>query len=356
MTDYSFGSKLLHHMALNSIGVRRVAFDLDCMMARFKRPPEKVAPPVFISGLARAGTTILLEALYSTGAFTTLTYRHMPFVMAPVIWHSMSSGLQKTAELKERAHGDRLYVNFDSPEAFEEVFWLSFADDPYVMEKWLEPHVFDAEVIEHYQKFVENIITSTSGDAATIYLAKNNNNLLRIQSLKKAFPESVIIVPFRHPYDQARSLHNQHQKFLKVHAEDPFSLRYMNWLGHFEFGSNFKPFHVSDDVIPKSKEELDTIDYWLGYWGAVYTFVVEQHGDDVVFLDYDRFCLEPEMSLERLSLAVSLDSSLLMPFREKVKSAVRYDRESTDYSDSVNRVYEELQKRSLQSHEAGPGG
>jgi Sulfotransferase family len=349
MADYSFGSKLLHYMALNSRTMRRVAFDMDCMMARFQKAPEKIAPPVFISGLARAGTTILLEALYSTGVFTTLTYRHMPFVMAPVSWNSITSGLQKNTELKERAHGDRLYVNFDSPEAFEEVFWLSFADDPYVKKDRLEPHGFDSEVIDNYQKFVKNIVTSCGGNESTRYLAKNNNNLLRIQSLKKAFPESVIVVPFRNPYDQAKSLQRQHEKFLKVHTEDSFSLRYMNWLGHFEFGMNFKPFNVCDDVLPESREQLNEIGYWLDYWRAVYQFVMEQYGDHVVFLDYDRFCLEPEMSLEKLARSISLDPSLLVPFRDKIKNAVQYDRDTTNTPESVNKVYEELQKISLQS-------
>ncbi len=349
MTDYSFGSRLLHYMALNSLAARRVAFDLDCMMARMRKVPEKIAPPVFIAGLARAGTTILLKTLYSTGVFKTLTYRHMPFVMAPIIWHSISSGFQKKAELKERAHGDGIYVNFDSPEAFEEVFWLSFADAPYVHQNRLEHHVFDSEVIASYQKFVLNILTSCAGDGSTRYLAKNNNNLLRIKSLKKAFPESVIIVPFRNPYDQAKSLHRQHQEFLKVHSEDSFSLRYMNWLGHFEFGLNFMPFYVSNDVLPESKEQLNKIDYWLNYWQAVYHFVMEHHRDDVVFFDYDRFCSEPEISLEKLAATLSLNSSMLISFRKRINKAIHYDRGNIKTPEAVTRVYEQLQKVSLQS-------
>jgi hypothetical protein len=314
------------------------------MMSRLRRTPKKTVPHVFIAGLARAGTTILLEALYSTGIFATLTYRHMPFVMAPVTWLHITSGQLRSGELKERAHGDRLLVNFDSPEAFDEIFWLTFAETPYVKQHWIEPHEFDSDILENYQRFVENVITSCGGNDSTRYLAKNNNNILRIHSLKRAFPESVVIVPFRNPFDQAKSLHRQHQKFSRVHAEDPFALRYMNWLGHFEFGLNFKPFNVSKDVLPESDEQLENIEYWMNYWKSVYQFMMERYADDVVFFDYDRFCAEPESSLEKLARDCSFERSLLMPFRNKVKNAVQYDRKLEKIPKDVTKVYEELQK------------
>jgi hypothetical protein len=351
MADYSFFSKLIHYMALNSQAARKVAFEIDCMMSHLRRTSEITAPPVHIAGLARSGTTILLEALYSTGVFASLTYRHMPFVMAPLIWRLITAGQQRSIELKERAHGDRLYVNFDSPEAFEEIFWLTFADYPYVKKLWLEPHDSDSQVLENYQSFVENVLKSCSASKSTRYLAKNNNNILRIRSLKIAFPHGDIIVPFRNPYDQARSLHRQHQNFLKVHTEDSFSLRYMNWLGHFEFGMNFRPFKVNEEVVPESGEQLNDIDYWFGYWKNVYQFVIERYGDDVIFFDYDQFCAEPAVNLDMIAKLLSLDSSRLIPFCDKVKHAVYYSRETQKVPEFAQKVHRELQEVSKQSQE-----
>ena len=57
--------------------------------------------------------------------FETLTYRDMPFILAPLLWDKISRPLRKAGEKVERAHGDGMMVSFDSPEAFEEVVWLA---------------------------------------------------------------------------------------------------------------------------------------------------------------------------------------------------------------------------------------
>ena len=70
-SDYSFSDRVLHHIALSSPAIKEMAFDMDCAMTRASSPSFPVSSPVFVVGLARSGTTILLEALYATGAFTT---------------------------------------------------------------------------------------------------------------------------------------------------------------------------------------------------------------------------------------------------------------------------------------------
>ena len=40
---------------------------------------------VFITGLARSGTTILLNALYKSNIFASLTYSDMPFVLLKIM-------------------------------------------------------------------------------------------------------------------------------------------------------------------------------------------------------------------------------------------------------------------------------
>jgi len=60
-----------------------------------------------------------LNALSALPAMCVHTYRHMPFVLCPLLWHRVSRGLRQESKLSERAHGDGLLVGFDSPEAFE---------------------------------------------------------------------------------------------------------------------------------------------------------------------------------------------------------------------------------------------
>ena len=38
---------------------------------------------IFITGLPRSGTTSLLNFLYSSNQYASLTYRNMPFVLSP---------------------------------------------------------------------------------------------------------------------------------------------------------------------------------------------------------------------------------------------------------------------------------
>ena len=86
-----------------------------------------------------------------------------------------------------------------------------------------------------YRDFIRLVLRRTG---KTRYLSKNNNHLLRLESLAKAFPDSVILIPIRDPRDHALSLLNQHKRFLD---SDAFTRDYMGWLGHHEFGATHRP-------------------------------------------------------------------------------------------------------------------
>ena len=114
----------MHRLALGSKTLRRISFDIEKLLSREKQKgsPSEVAP-VYVCGLARSGTTMLLRVLDQVGSLASLNYRDMPFVMAPNLWKRLSGFGAKEAHLSERAHGDGIEVGYDSPEAFEEIFW-----------------------------------------------------------------------------------------------------------------------------------------------------------------------------------------------------------------------------------------
>ena len=64
-----------------------------------------------------------MNRLYEHGDFCSPTYRDMPFILAPGIWQKICKISHRDSELQERAHGDGVEIGFDSPEAFEEIFW-----------------------------------------------------------------------------------------------------------------------------------------------------------------------------------------------------------------------------------------
>jgi len=344
--EYSAIDRFLHKLALGSDIVRRTSLELELLTNKYSYNDSSLDSPVYILGLARAGTTILLDALYSTGLFASLTYRNMPFVLAPRLWSRFTARHHKVSNLAERKHGDSLKVGYDSPEAFEEVFWLTFSKEEYLKSDRLIRYSVDNDILDIYKKYVSDFL-SIKYNRGCRYIAKNNNNILRISSLLNVFPNGCYIVPFRNPVAHAESLLRQQQRFRKLHSQDEFSLKYMNWLGHFEFGLNFKPICLDDEIIPENENELYSVQYWLLYWTSVYESLLKKHGDDVIFFDFDSFCENPEKSFEVLASAISIDPNLLYSYKDKIKAANNKKNVNIPYRKTQD-VYNKLLTKSLQ--------
>jgi hypothetical protein len=321
-SDYSTGAQMLHRLALGSDGMRTLVDELDLRWAGARATDTKVDRPVYVTSLARAGTTVLLEALHASGHFTSLTYRSMPFVMAPWIWGAVSSSRRAgKAKRKERAHGDRLQVSVDSPEAFEEVFWDTYARRSHWCPDGLALAGVPPEgLLERYRGFVRRILArGAAGGVSRRYLCKNNNNLLRLHWIFEAFPDALVITPFRHPADHVQSLLRQHRRFLKRHREDSFALDYMDWLGHHEFGAHFKPFLLGERVRPPpSPEALLEPAYWMAYWCELYRFLLDCYADRLIWFDHDAFCEKPQEQLETLAAHLGVPSGSLLSWSKHV--------------------------------------
>lgn len=328
-SDYSPASRMLHRLALGSQGMRSLCDDIDRRIAGARPEAVTVDRPVYVASLARAGTTVLLEALHRSGAFASLTYRAMPFVMAPWTWGALSrprrAGSAGPEDGRERAHGDRLLVSVDSPEAFEEVFWSTWAArstrDVDGLRPAGEP---DPAVLVRYRNWVRRILARDAGRGGERrYLCKNNNHVLRVDWLFAAFPDALVLTPFRDPADHVQSLLRQHRRFLDRHREDPFSLEYMDWLGHHEFGRHFLPFKVAPGVVPDDAEALLEPDYWVSYWTAVYRYLLERHGERLLWFDYERFCDQPGVVLTELERTLGLSHGALASFAGNVSRTSR---------------------------------
>ncbi len=266
-SDYSPMAKVTHRLALAAPSRGELLLDLEHAVAPALSDDARQGRHVFVAGLARAGTTVLMRAIYQGGGFASLTYRDMPFVMAPNLWAKLSRGSQRTMDKTERAHGDSVLVDFDSPEALEEPFWRAFCGLDYIKSDRLVPHSADDETVDAYRKFVGHVL-GRYGEAR--YLAKNNNNILRLPALLKAFPRATAIIPFRLPVAQSASLKTQHERFLTT--DDPFTHDYMGWLAHHEFGPGHRPFAFSGS-LPEG--DPAGIDYWLRLWVDVHRHLCE---------------------------------------------------------------------------------
>ncbi|HEX8412371.1 MAG TPA: sulfotransferase, partial [Sphingomicrobium sp.] len=292
--DYSRADRLFHHAALSSRAVLETTFDLERTVfgSRARRLP--IDRPMFVTGLARAGTSLVTRLLHGSGAFATGTYRNMPFALAPNLWARLGSG--RTVTTRERGHGDGLEHDLDTPEAIEEVFWRTLEGDRYILRDRLIQAPPSNDTLQAFQDYMRLVVLR---DGRSRYLSKNNNNVLRLQALSRALPAARFVHPFRSPLQQVGSLMQQHVRALAAHAEDPFRRRYMTWLGHHEFGSDLRPmdFTAGDRATP----ELHTADDWLRLWIDVYRHILASLGDASLLLDYDALAAEPGSHLEALA-------------------------------------------------------
>ena len=319
--------RLLHRVAFAHPAIQRTLGDVENDLFRARLADVEVRQPTFVTALPRAGTTLVLELLHGTGAFATFTYRHMPFVLNPLLWDRMSRSSRREAVAVERAHSDGMQVSFDSPEAFEEVLWLAHLRDRIVGERGLEPlgaDDVDDEFRTAFRNLVRKLVALDSpgggggaGGPTPRYLSKNNANVARLPALPATFPDAVVLCCFRDPAAHVASLAAQHRNFTELHAADPFARRYMAWIGHHDFGANFLPIRVgaTDGVPPgppgspgSSGSSGPDDAFWLRYWIDVYAHALDTAPADAAFVDYDALLADPVGGLERLARDARLDA------------------------------------------------
>lgn len=316
MADYGTLSKLLHNLSLGNTVVGEICFDIELSAKRKDIHPSINGRHVFVSGLARAGTTILMRSLYDTGEFASLTYRDMPFVLAPNLWAKIVRYVNLETNKKVRAHGDGILIDFDSPEALEEVYWKTFIGKKYIRKDRLLPHTVEHEIVEKFRDYVSLLLMRYDKSR---YLSKNNNNVLRLNSILDTFPHAIVLVPFREPFQQAYSLMKQHQRF--KNESDPFTKKYMGWLAHHEFGSAHRPFEWG--VQNKEKYHTDTINYWLYQWVATYSALLDMFEKQpsqctrLIFICYESICFDSGGVWAALSNKLNIDSRTIPDFEMK---------------------------------------
>ena len=322
---YGTLERWLHWLALEPAVVRHLAFDLERQFALPKRPAQasastnRAADPsdgaVYVCGLARSGTTMLLRILDEIDDFRSLIYRDMPFVLAPNLWKLITRYASKQSMPTERAHGDGILVDFDSPEGFEEVFWRTFASgksNPDCLSA-VEPSPEVLAAFADYRALVANPRTELppANGIPRRYLSKNNNNLMRLRALS-ADPTATVLLVYRNPVSTARSLHRQHLRFCTAQSEDRFTRTYMGWLAHHEFGLDHRPFCFAIPEMDASRTPKD-MNYWLDYWNAVYRYVLAQQDLRLRLVDHDAFRSRPLQMLKAIftSLGVRVDATAL---------------------------------------------
>ena len=327
-SGYSELSQLLHRMALDNYNIANKLFRRESRKITRKKL-EKRPDFVIISGLARAGTTSLMNDLSKIGDFVSLSYANMPFLMAPNIWAKIYK--PKNKKLKERSHKDGIMIGLNSNEALEEYFFKVKAHDSYIKDFNLSEYTLSREDYMDYLDY-QSIIKL---DNSKIYLAKNNNFILRYKSVRKFNDEFLMVILYRDPLTHAASLLEKHLDYQTLQREDPFVLEYMNWLGHHEFGLNQKPF-VFGNPEENIDDEKESMDYWLKNWINYYSYVLTIHHPNTILINYEMYCDNPKETIETILKKTGITTDL--PEYESFHNTRKPDREFS------NELYEQAMK------------
>jgi hypothetical protein len=305
--QYTRIERMLHGMAFAGVGLQKNISEIEGMVFARQLADVTPAPPTFVSSLPRAGTTLLLESLCASGEFATHTYREMPFLFCPLLWSQISTPFRKTQSLRERAHGDGMMVGYDSPEAFEEVFWRAYWPEKYAADRiqvWSsEDRDVDDEFLGFFMQHMRKLVALRRGQGgieASRYISKNNGNIARFSAISAMSPDAVILTPFREPIDHVRSLLRQHLNFSEIHRREIFARDYMRSIGHLDFGANLKPVNFGgwmDGPLPTP----DTLEFWLTYWCATFEHLLAHRDARVNFISYERLCADPVGGLTRIA-------------------------------------------------------
>ncbi len=296
--------KLLGDIETDFLGDRVAAISID--------------RPVFIAGLARSGTTLLLNLFAELPRVATHRYRDFPFLFVPVAWNRLQGRMGRDSPPVERAHQDRIKITKDSPEAFEEPIWSHFfpaIHDPHALHLLTaadrRPR-FDAFFTQHLRK----VLLLRGG---TRYVSKSNYNVTRIEYLADLFPQARFVVPVRHPVEHVESLMRQHRLFSDYNARDGRVAQYLRAAGHFEFGPQRVPVNINLEDAGQIAEAWSAGMDDLGYavmWRSIYAHVSSHKradsplGGRIAFVRYEDLCQDAAGTLRSLARFCELEEGV----------------------------------------------
>jgi hypothetical protein len=345
--------RFLHRLAFRVGRAQHALADAEELLFGDTLDSVPLEDPVFVTALPRSGTTILLRLLWQTDRFASHIYRDMPFVLCPVLWNRFAGSFAAEAVERERAHGDGLQVSAESPEALEEMIWKHFWPDHYEDDRILPWRASDRNAefdrfLERHMRKIVALRRDGAGDERR-YLSKNNLDIARLAAPPPALDGGIVLVPFREPVQQAASMLRQHRRFSRIHQEDDFVRRYMEAIGHHEFGETLRP--VDFDGWTDTAPSPEKLEFWLRYWIAAYRFVLAHGGPSTRLVSYAALTGSPEEALGRLADAVGLPPSPLTDQSDRVHPPRSHDVEDESVPghllDEASSVHDRLRREAV---------
>jgi hypothetical protein len=298
---------VLAELVLRHHGAWRVLGNWESRLLAGRLATVTIDRPVFIAGLARAGTTILLRKLCELPGFVSHRYDDFPFLFTPYAWTLLRGLTPRPVQApRERMHGDRIMITAESPEAMEEVLWMAFfshlhePSNSNLLDEQTQRREFESFLTDHIRK----LLAARPGHR---YVSKNNYNVTRLGYLARMFPEARFLLPVRAPLTHVASLMKQHELFCRIQAGSEAARRHLRLAGHFEFGFDRRPINPGDHAAVAAIEACwargEEARGWAKYWALIYRHVADRLAADTalaeraMLLRYEDLCARSEATM-----------------------------------------------------------
>jgi hypothetical protein len=268
----------------------------------------RVEQPIYVSGLARSGSTILLEMLSELDGVVTHRYKDYPPIYTPYFWNWFLNHMPaQESKAVERTHRDGIMITPDSPEAFEEVLWMAFFPHLHNVSSSsvLDGHTANPAFEGFYRDHIRKLLAIRKGRR---YLSKGNYNVTRLEYLLKIFPDARFVIPIREPSWHIASLMKQHSLLSEGERRNPRAVEHMRRVGHFEFGLDRRPVNTGDqariDEIVSLWGRGEETQGWARYWSQIHGHIAdrldanEQLRTAAMVVRFEDMCRQPRETMQ----------------------------------------------------------
>ncbi len=298
--------------------------DIESWTYRHRLTRAPLDRPVFICGVARAGTTITLEMLSQHPDVGT--HRYLDFVLpyVPIWWNWAVPRIpiRGLDEPVDRIHRDRIKITRHSPEAIEEMIWMRFF-----------PHLHDGSrnnilaadtTNRNFERFYpQHLKKLLAARNRSRYVAKNNYLLTRLAYLLQVLPNARLLVLIRHPVNHIASLMKQHRLLVDLAQREPRQMLLTKLAGHHEFGPYRTCLHLGDPALVKEINRCwqggREVRGWALLWSSLYGYLSQMLQRNAALREachivrYEDLCRQPERVIPTMLQHAGLDIDTFRP-------------------------------------------
>jgi Sulfotransferase family len=294
--------------------------NLETQMLARRLSVQRVDRPVYICGLPRAGTTITLQMLSEHPDVVTHKYADFLMPYMPWIWNKVFPRIPVNAMRKPvpRIHRDRIEVTRDSAEMGEEILWEHFFPQVHDETRYSVLDVTTSNpAFERF--YTEHLCKLALVRGRTRYASKAIMCVLRMQYLRRLFPDARFLLYVRNPIDHVASLIKQDRIWAELERDDPRQIEIIELTGHHEFGPHQVMANVGDPQELREIRRLFDAGSWAQsrarYWAYLYGFVTKQLDEDpelarrVCVVRYEDLCGHSLATIDRILAHTGLDAA-----------------------------------------------